>query len=248
MILENAEALAATSAGAYTGQHKFEALDRIISCDEEEDDVGSVGGGTGMYDPWTLYEVASGGTIWDRDAISAYEAVVVHGDGTVTPSMTTACGTDATFTLEAVDVLIDETQKGGADPRFQFFLTGYDTARRWAQLISPKQRFENYERVAVTVNGIQSVEGVRGGFRVATYDDIPIIRDPNCPKDGISRIFLIDSRSLFFKVATPTFLMSPAESESYVATNALIQAHWLLTEGELWCTDPTVQGKLRSLS
>lgn len=245
MILENAETYAAATNVAWPGKNGFEALDRIISADGEEDDMG--GAGSACFDPWTLYHSTAGSTAdWDRDSGTTYDAVVYHADGTLASGNPTF-GTDATFTLETVDKIIDDTQKAGADRRFQFFITGYDTARRWAQLISPKQRFDDFKQMSMTVNGVQSVEGRAAGFRVAMYDGIPIIRDHNCPEDGIAKIFLIDSRTLFFKVATPTFLMSPDEAESYLGLDKLVQDNWLLTEGETWCTNVKTQGKIASI-
>lgn len=246
MILEKAETAAGAAAADYAGKDGLEALDRAISCDAEEDDLG--GTHDGYYDPWTKYESTAGGTVWDRDSGTTYDAQVIHGDGTLCyQTGNPAFGTDATLSLETIDQLIDETQKNGANPRSQVFITGFDTARRWAQLVSPKQRFADYERMTVTVNGVEAVEGRRAGFRVGMYDDIPILRDKNCPKDTISKIFLVDTSSLFLKVATPTFLMAPDEAESYLASDKLQQDYWFLTELELWNTDPTVQGKLVSL-
>jgi len=245
MMLENADTWALATTSNWPGKDGFESLDRIINCDEVEDDLG--GTGNNKFDPWTKYESAAGGTVWDRDGVSTYDAVCVHGDGTYVAGSRTVMTTDGTLALGTIDHLIDLTQDAGAKRENQVFFTNRTTARRWAQLISPKQRFDNYERMAATVNGVQGVEGRRAGFRVAFYDDIPIITDKNIPEDGIGRIYLVDMRSLFFKVATPTFLMSPQEAESYLGLDKLVQDNWFLTEGELWCTNPFVQGVLRSL-
>jgi len=243
MILEKAEPVSTTT--AYAGKDGFEALDRIISCDGEEDDLG--GAGANYFDPWTKYEAAAGGAVWDRDAGTTYDSVSYHADGTISTGNPNYA-VDAPLSVSTIDKLIDSTQDAGADPRFQFFLTSRGTARKWAQLVSPKQRFDNYESVEFTVNGIQTVAGRKAGFKLAMYDDIPIVVDRNVPADGSGKIFLIDSRSLYFKVATPTFLMSPAEAESYQTLDKLSQDYWFLTEGELWCNNPKVQGKISAIS
>jgi hypothetical protein len=150
------------------------------------------------------------------------------------------------LTTEALDVLIDECQKAGADPARQFLVTGYDTHRRIRQLIESKQRFMESSRVQKTVNGVATMEGAEGGFPVATYNNIPIFRAQNTPKDTISRIFCVDASRLYFKVVTPTILMAPDEAESYLGLDRLAHDNWFLTEGETWCVNVKVQGKLRS--
>ena len=187
MILEDVATGASASAGAYTGKDGFECLDRIISSDGEEDDNG--GGGSGWYDPWTKYEAAAGGTVWDRDAGTTYDAVVYHADGTISsgnPDFTS----DDPLSLEVIEKLIDATQDNGAKRQFQVFITSRNTARIWSQLVSPKQRFDDYQEVEFTVNGVQTVSGRKAGFKVAMYDGIPIIVDDNdnVPEDGTGRI------------------------------------------------------------
>lgn len=242
-ICENAEATiaAGTTTENYTGKDTFEGLDRIISCSEEEDDL-DTNHGTSYYDPWQQYAE----TAWDRDSGTTYDAIVVHGDGTYVTGSRSAFGTDATLTMEAVDVLLRETEKAGANPATQILVTGYDTYYRIKQLIETKQRFMDSVRVMKTVNGVNTVAGVEAGFPVASYEGRPIFKAANMPSDTISRIFCLDLASVYFKVVTPTILMAPDEAESYLGLDKLVQDHWFLTEGETWCTNVKVQGKLRS--
>jgi len=240
-LLEDAESTAGSLSANYAGKDLLESIDRIISNDAEEDDVG--GSYDHAFDPWKKY----GSTI-DRDTGTTYDAVVVHGDGTVTfqggnPDFTT----DATFNLDAVDALVYQTRKNGANPRNQVFITGWDTYRRWKQLVEPKERFFNPVKVQLTVNGVQTERGVEAGITLSSYNDIPIIVDHNCPKDTISRIYLLDLETLFIKVVTPTTYLTPEQTSQYLAKDKLTEEYWFLTEAETICTRFKTQGKLRSL-
>jgi len=237
-------ACAETACSAHwTGTDDFETIDRIISCDEEDDDLASTF--TDCFDAWKKYATVA----IDRDNATTYDSVVVHADGTVTPSAS-AFGTDATFNMEAVDTLISECIKKGADRRSQVMITGYDTYNRMVQLEKVKERYMNPVRAVQTVNGIQTMPGADAGMLVSSYQDIPIIVCQNCPKDGIQRIYLVDTRYLFIKLLTPTIFQSstfPPQIDIGGTFGArLMDKHWFRTDGELICTNFKVQGKLRS--
>jgi len=244
-LLLNAETVAG-AAGAHntTGSTVFEHLDRVISCDAEEDDLG--GSYDGMYDPWV------GAMTADRDSGTTYDAVVVHGDGTLcyqtgNPLFTT----DATLTLDAKDTLLYTCLENGLKKEDAFWMTGWDTYRRLKQLYEVKERIMNPVNVNWTVNGV-SITGANVGFpQLASMDDIPIVVDQNCPKDTISKLFLVDRKNVFLQLATPTvmldFGMPTMATISAALAPRMIHGKALGTEGELCATRLNTSGKLSAL-
>ncbi len=251
MMLQNAELAAAGAAAVYDGSNpiyngsswvgtNIEALDRIISGDQEEGDLG--GTHNGWYDPWD-------GSSYNRDAGTTYNAVVYNGDGTTTSAFTA----DSTLSLDAIDAMLYQCKKNGLKTENAFFLTGYSTYRRWKNLIDPKQRFVNPVNVTQDVNGVRTQRGVEGGFTVSSYENIPIILDQNCPYDAgaLDKIFLIDQEHVFLRVMTPTIFVDNAWPNMIYRSAAWIKAleheSFFLTEGELVCTRFNTSGKVAAL-
>jgi hypothetical protein len=243
-LLLNAETVAAAAgANNTTGVTTFEALDRVISCDDEEDDLG--GSYTDWYDPWV------GAMTADRDSGTTYDAVVVHGDGTSSyQGGTGTFSTDSTLTLDAKDVLLLNCLKNGLKKENAFWMTGWDTYFRLKQLYEVKERIMNPVDVSFSVNGVSTQTGAAVGMQIASMDDIPIIVDPNCPKDTISKLFLIDRSNVFLQLATPTVSIDlgfPAFSRISGTDQRLGYGKILLTEGELCATRLNTSGKLCAL-
>ena len=243
-ILYNAETYAAAATGDNSGVSTFEALDRVISCDAEEDDLG--GTYNGCYDPWAESMTA------DRDSGTTYDAVVVHGDGTLCyQTGDPAFDTDATLTLDAKNVLLKNCLKNGLKRENGFWLTGYDTYFRLLDLYGVKERYINPTKATYTVNGVQTMNGSEVGFDISTMDGMPIIVDPNCPKDTIDKLFLIDRSNVFMQIATPTVNINlgfPAFTTiSATLGQRLGYAEVLLTQGELCATRLNTSGKLCAL-
>lgn len=244
-LLANAETAAAAASANYDGGKVFESLDRLISCDAEEDDLGGTTYG-GWYDPYD-------GSSYDRDSGTTHDSVVVHGDGTLcyqtgNPTFTT----DATFTLEALDTLYLNCRKNGLAVENAFWLTGWDTYMRIKQLYGdPKERFFDPTTVSFTVNGVRTEQGIEGGRTVSSYYGIPMIVDPNCTKDTISKVFLIDKSAVFMRVATPTVYLDFGFPAFSTISSALGQrlgyGAIFLTEGEIAVTRFNTSGKLCAL-
>lgn len=242
-ILVNAETAAAAATANNTGTELFESLDRIISCNAEENDLG--GTHTGLYNPWA--DIA---TI-DRDSGTTYDSVVVHGDGTMcyqtgNPDFTT----DATLTLDAKDTLLEQCLTNGLKKENAMWMTGWDTYFRLKKLYDVKERIMNPVEVSYSVNGVSTQTGADVGFSIASMDDIPLIVDPNCPSDTISKLYLIDRSNVYLQLATPTVnidLGYPAFSTITSLAQRLGYAKILLTEGELCASRLNTSGKLCAL-
>jgi hypothetical protein len=108
----------------------------------------------------------------------------------------------------------------------------------------------NPVNVTYSVNGV-SVVGASVGFpQLSSMDDIPIVVDPNCPKDTIDKLYLIDGSNIFMQLATPTVAIDlgfPAFSTITSLAQRLGYAKILLTEGELCATRLNTSGKLCAL-
>jgi len=243
-LLLNAETVAGAAAANNAGVTVFEALDRVIACDDEEDDLG--GTHDGYYDPWADQMTA------DRDTGTDFDAVVVHGDGSCSYKGGTGTFTsDVTLSLDAKDVLLLNCLKNGLKKENAFWMTGWDTYFRLKQLFEVKERIMNPVKVTFGVNGVSTPSGTEVGMAIASMDDIPIIVDPNCPKDTISKLFLIDRSNVFMQMATPTVSIDlgfPAFSTiSATLAQRLGYGEILLTEGELCATRLNTSGKLCAL-
>ncbi|MCW3994917.1 MAG: hypothetical protein NWE98_02055 [Candidatus Bathyarchaeota archaeon] len=242
-ILANAETQAAGAAGNYSGTNVYEALDRLISCKIEEDDLG--GTYSGWYDPYD-------GTSYDRDTGQVYDAVVVHGDGTVAEGTNNPdFAVDAYLTLRSKDVLLEKCLSNGLKIENAMWVTGQDTYFRLKQLYEVKERYMEPKQYTFDVNGVQTPTGSKVGMKISTMDDIPIIIDQNAPKDTISKLFLIDRSNVFLRTATPTTMIDLGFPAFSVIGSALAQrlayGQILLTEGELVVTRFNTSGKLCAL-
>jgi hypothetical protein len=245
MILANAETAAGAASAHYAGGKIMEAFDRLISCNAEENDLG--GTHNGWYDPYD-------GSSYDRDSGTTHDAVVFHADGTnCYQTGNPAFGTDASFDIGVIDDLYRVCMDNGLKTENGFWLTGRDTYMRWKQWVEPKERFFDPVQVQLGVGGARTVTGTKAGFLVSSYYNMPIIIDQNCPKDTISKIFLIDRAHMFLRIATPTIFINntfPAyidDSGGGGAGLKLTHDAFYLTEGELCTTRYNTQGKISAL-
>lgn len=232
----SAEAAAATKDRYVDAVVSCESLDRIISNDDEEDVFG--GDHDHWFDPYGI-EI-------DRDTDTTYDSVVLHNSGN-----------DRKISHDLMKQLIRDCEDRGLDPKHSFFLTGRDTRDELTALEQAKLRYyptdalTSLERkaqmyVQLDVNGIRA-EGYTSGFKVASYDRIPIIVDKHVPKDGVSRIYLIDGRFMRFKTIIPTHMFSAAGPEWWAKFQQMVNKFMYLTVGELECVNFRALGKIRDL-
>lgn len=213
----------------------LETIDRIVASNSEKVNCGFTAN-NGSHDLYggSVVRETTGYTAWA-------DSVVIHNNGT-----------NQTFTIQMLDSLIEQTRpyrSGGQ----RILLTGHDTFEDIQQELQVQQRFTNVEKIRVqpSVNGVQAVEpGIPAGFVVTSYRDIPIIVSDDVPKDGSSRIYLLDLGYLFFKTLSPTRYY-----ESGITTkgdpfpiNQLADKGAFVTIGEVICTNFKAQGKIRDLA
>lgn len=130
----------------------------------------------------------------DRDAGATFaDGVTLHNSDV-----------DRDVTVTLLDSAFQNVWTNGGQPKV--LLTGYDSLMRIQQALQTLQRFGTLEtrRVVPSVEGIKGVEGYDAGFIVATYNQVPLIASKDVVKDTVSRIYLLDTDYLSFRVAKPT--------------------------------------------
>jgi hypothetical protein len=230
MLLTDSETLAGNN---------FESLDRITG-----NDGGSSGGLTSMETG------ASAGTdhcgAADLDIYSIDRSANAWSNAVVNCGADRASGSRRTMSLDQLDDTFQRMWELGGNPKV--ILTGYDTLMRLQQLLQAQQRFMEEKRVTPTYNGVKGVPGIEAGFIVATYNGVPIIPSKDVEKDGISRMYFLDTDYLYFSTAIPTqYFESGIETGDPFAINRLGQEGLYRTMGEVWTTFFRAQGSVRDL-
>ncbi len=225
MLLGDVSAQAASATGDMAAGDKLniESLDRVISSDSEEDAFG--GDHAGWFD---IYDC-------DRDSGTSYDAIVSHNSGT-----------DRNLSLTMLDSIFTNVWTAGGQPKV--IMTGYDSLMAIQQLLQSQQRFMGEKQVTPSVNGIKGIEGINAGFKVATYNGVPIIPSKDTAQDTLSRIYAMDTDYLEMRIAKPTqYFESGIESGDPFGINKLGQEGLYRTMGEIICTWFGVQAKVRDL-
>lgn len=201
------------------------SIDKAISDSEE---AGFVGADNSIYD-------------FDRSN-GQFESNVLHNNGDT-----------RTFVIDLLDSAIREVkQNSGKNPvtdENYFFLTGHDTYQRIENEVGGKERLES-ERVQVGINGVNTQPGGDVGITVQSYKQIPIFESQDVAKDGISRVYLVDSSTMFFKTLLPTqFYSTGTEVDGNpFAINRLGNQGLYVTIGQLSMNAPPAHAKIRDLA
>ena len=157
-----------------------------------------------------------------------------------------ASSANRNLSLDQLDTLFQNIWERGGNPKV--ILTGYDTLMRLQQLLQSQQRFMEEKRVTPTYNGVKGVPGIEAGFIVATYNGVPIIPSKDVTKDGISRMYFLDTDYVYFSTAIPTqYYESGIETGDPFAINRLGQEGLYRTMGEIWTTFFGAHGSVRDL-
>ena len=212
-----------TNVGDAAGNN-FESLDRITTGNTNM--VSGTHYGTGKED---IYSISRASNSWAFAEDNA-----------------DANSTDRNLSLDQLDTLFQQIWERGGNPKV--ILTGYDTLMRLQQLLQSQQRFMEEKRVTPTYNGVKGVPGIEAGFIVATYNGVPIIPSKDVPKDGISRMYFLDTDYVYFSTAIPTqYYESGIETGDPFAINRLGQEGLYRTMGEVWTTFFGAHGSVRDL-
>jgi len=212
--------------------NNFESLDRATSSSFTE--PASFGDISALTDH-NMYSITRNST----GANSWFDANVDAG----------TAGAERPLTLNVLDGMFRKVWERGGQPKVM--LTGYDTIEKIQQLLQPQQRFTEMKRVTPSVNGVQGIPGMEGGFVVATYNGVPIIpaKDVHAPAGGLSRIYMLDTDYMYFCTAKPTlYHESGIETGDPFGINRLGQMGLFHTMGDLWQLFYGAHGKVRDIT
>ena len=216
----------------------FESLDRITG-----NDGGASGGLTSME---------TGSAAADHCGATDLDIYSISRSANSWSNAEVNCGSDQdaanrrTLSLDHLDTLFQQIWVRGGNPKV--ILTGYDTLMRLQQLLQSQQRFMEEKRVTPTYNGVKGVPGIEAGFIVATYNGVPIIPSKDVVKDGISRMYFLDTDYTYFSTAIPTqYFESGIETGDPFAINRLGQEGMYRSMGEVWTTFFGGHGSIRDL-
>ena len=218
--------------------NNFESLDRITAAD------GGSGSTTGLRTEQGSNDHAD--LAADLDIYSINRAANAWSHAEVNCAADAAAASRRVLSLDHLDTIFQQVWERGGNPKV--ILTGYDTLMRLQQLLQAQQRFMEEKRVTPTYNGVKGVPGIEAGFIVATYNGVPIIPTKDMVKDGLSRMYLLDTDYMYFSTAIPTqYFESGIETGDPFAINRLGQEGLYRTMGEVWTTFFGAQASIRDL-
>lgn len=190
----------------------------------------------------TIHDSASDADIYGFDRSgNEFESNVVEN-----------AGSNRTFTLDLMDDAIREVKVNSgkrpvSDDNY-FWLTHPDTYQRIEDEVGGKERLQP-ERVEVGLNGVNTNPGDDVGLTVQSYKNIPIFESVDVPVDGLGRIYLVDSSTMFIKTLLPTqFYSTGTEVDGNpFGIDRLGNEGMFVTIGELTCVNPKAHAKVRDL-
>lgn len=217
----------ATSAGNPSTQLEFLSIDQLISDETEATEHET---GDNEYDVYGF----------DRSAGEYESNVLLDNNGQV-------------FHLDLLDTalrLVKERSDKNPQQRPEDFawLMGHDTYQRVENEVGGKERIDTV-RSSMSFAGIQTNPGNDVGVSVATYKDIPIVETTDLPGDDLSRVYLIDTTSLWLKMLLPTQFYSTGTEvgDGPFPIGRLGNQGAFVTIGETTLKNPLTQVKIRDL-
>lgn len=247
MLLADVEKPAADAGANYTGTKDFETLDRIVSADAEEDQLG--GSFTSFYDPYD-------GSSIDRDSGTTFDSQVVSASGTI--------GTNGVLTDERIREIFRRLHKNsGKYPTV--IISGEEAYQEVQGIYTPAVRYGgNYGEgtVQIDVNGIQTFQGTGVGIHVDTLYGVPVIPAKDAPKNAddaseVGRMLFLDTSDpegfgyprVGIMVAKPTqYFEASRNTAGYPFVNGKFNERALYrTMGEVICRHYPSQGKIRDI-
>ncbi len=234
-LLSDVSSDAAGATATYAGRTGFETIDRVISSDSEEDAFG------GTYD--AFFDIFG----LDRDSATTFDSVVSHNSGS-----------DRALTDSLIRTQIYDIKDAGGNTTVM--LTGWDTMRVAIGIYSDQLRYNNVvseAKITISVNGIESEEGLNVGMRISTIYSIPWIASKDVTQDTISRIYSLDTSDpegsgearLSLSIAKPTrFFEAGVDRGTPFVIDKFTTQLLYETLGEIKCTRLDAQGKIRDLS
>ena len=159
-------------------------------------------------------------------------------------------GVGRDLTLPLLDSVFMNIRLHGGEPRL--IVCGHDQYYRLVHLLQAQQRYVGYEEHQVGVGSEKTFPGTRGGMHLATYQNIPILPDPDIAygvdSDGNklgSNIYVLDTDSWDIGVARPTTYI---ENRDYINAGGLVVRGLFYSMMELRCRNIWTSGALRDMA
>ena len=173
---------------------------------------------------------------------------VGHWSGPANDGFNNGVGRD--LTLPLLDNALIDIRLHGGEPRL--IITNHDQFYRLVHLLQAQQRYVGTENYQVGVGSEKTFPGTRGGMRLSTYQDIPILVDPDIPfsvdsngdKLG-SNMYILDTDTWDIGVARPTTYI---ENRDYINAGGLIIRGLFYTMMELRCRNLWTNSAIRDLN
>lgn len=220
----------AASITSTTGNN-LENLDRAISSYDEVTNCGDVlAGQSDIYGK-------------DRDAAATwYDSYVNHNSDT-----------NRALTAAIIQTTMTQLAINGSNKKGDVIITGDDTRDKIVNLFTELNQYvpTSETKVSFGVNGIETDTGLDYGTKVASIYGLPIITSNDLPKDGISRIFVLN---LSDNAGNPIVELAHAAYPSYIDGNipvyndslTRVGLYWMI--GELRVRNFKFQAKIRDLA
>ncbi len=230
MLTKSVEANSDGSTGAGQAGNNMESLDRVTATLAYVTDAQSPSNSQDDCDMYSL----------DISSASWFDAGHTHF---------TDDGSNNALALDDLDTAIAALLENGANYNSLVMLTGYDTYQNLKALMQATSgaafRYDLQGAAAANVNGVTGEAGLNFDSRVGAYDGIPIFLSQHVPKDGASRIYLLDMDSLALRVAAPTTYV---DNTNLAVRQVLSREYAFITAGELVAYRRDTSGSIRDLT
>jgi len=158
-------------------------------------------------------------------------------------------GSNNALALDDIDTGIATLLENGANYNSLVILTGYDTYQNLKALMQATSgaafRYDLQGAAAANQNGVTGEAGLNFDSRVGAYDGIPIFLSQHIPKDGASRMYLLDMDNLALRIAAPTTYV---DNTNLAVRQVLSREYAFITAGELVAYRRDTSGSIRDLT
>ena len=228
-LTKSVEANSDGATGAGQAGNNFESLDRVTATLAYVTDAQSP---SNSQDDCDMYGI-------DISSNSFFDAGHTHF---------TDDGTNNALALDDLDTMIAALLENGANYNSLVILTGYDTYQNLKALMQGTNgafKFDLAGAAAANQNGVTGEAGFNFDSRVGAYDGIPIFLSQHVPKDGASRLYMLDMDNLALRIAAPTTYV---DNTNLAVRQVLSREYAFITAGELVAYKRNTSGSIRDLT
>ena len=228
-LTKSVEANSDGATGAGQAGNNFESLDRVTATLAYVTDAQSP---SNSQDDCDMYGI-------DISSNAFFDAGHTHF---------TDDGSNNALALDDLDTMIAALLENGANYNSLVILTGYDTYQNLKALMQGTNgafKFDLAGAAAANQNGVTGEAGFNFDSRVGAYDGIPIFLSQHVPKDGASRLYMLDMDNLALRIAAPTTYV---DNTNLAVRQVLSREYAFITAGELVAYKRNTSGSIRDLT